>query len=238
MADFHPPTAKGGQVLHHKGVEGVRALRTAHNQQATRAPLARKSAHGAHSGPHGVAGEHAFFRVKTFRIGQGKADLARQAGQQAVAHAGYGVLFVQQTGHAQQPRGQHGRKGRVAAKTCHGLGVKPPHQLERFAHGQRHATGRAHGPQPAPQESAHGQTRKRHVRQTGQTLFRAVLRTHKEQPHVRVAPPQFFRHGQSRKDVPAGAAGGQEDAVHGSAVLEKFMSSPTQSMVATRLLPP
>ena len=55
---------------------------------------------------------------------------------------------------------------------------------------------------------------------------------------ARIPPPNFLGHGQGRKDVAAGAPGGQEDFVHESAVLEKFMSRPTQSMVASRLLPP
>ena len=150
---------------------------------------------------------------------------------------------MQHRGHTGQTGRQHGREGGIAAKTGHHLGPETPDDAPGPANGTGHAPGRGKGPQATPQEAAHGQADEVDARRPGQTLFRAVLRAHEQQLHAGMAQAQGFRHGQCREDVPAGAAGGQEDSFHmlpslPVAVREKFMSRPTQSMVAIRLLPP
>ena len=88
------------------------------------------------------------------------------------------------------------------------------------------------------QQTAHGQALKRNTRLPHQPFFRPVERAHKQQVGIGIATPQFLCHSQCRKDMPASAAGCQEDVVHVSAVREKFISRPTHSIVAKRLLPP
>ena len=146
---------------------------------------------------------------------------------------------MQHQGHAQQPGREHGRKGGISAETGPHVGPEAADDPHGPAHGGRHAQGCAHGPPAAPQQAAHRQALKGHTGQTRQTRLRPVERPHKEQLGLRVATAQFLGHGQGGKDVPARAAGRQKYPVHGaSAVREKFISSPTQSMVASKLLPP
>ena len=145
---------------------------------------------------------------------------------------------MQDAGNALKTGRQHGRKGRVAAETGHGLRPETTHNAKSLPDRQGHTRARAHGPQSTAQKAAHRQPGKGNPGLGGQTLLGPIERTHEQQVRARIPPPDFLGHGQGRKDMAAGAPGGQEDFVHESAVLEKFMSRPTQSMVASRLLPP
>jgi len=238
VANFHPCATKFRKIFQHKGVESVRALRSAHDQQATALPLTVELAHFADGGTHGVAGKNAFFHVKAAGVGQRNTNAPRQPSQKAVAGPGDGVLLVQHAGHAQQPCGQHGRKRRISAKSSHNVRPEAAYDAHGLDHGQNHLRASSHGLETTAKQPAHRQPLKGDTRLTHQAFFRPIERTHKQQVGIGIAAPQFLCHSQCRKNVPAGSASRQEDVVHVSAVLEKFISRPTHSMVAKRLLPP
>ena len=239
MANVHPGFAQSGKVLHDERVESVRPLRPAHNQQTSGPSGSRQPPGLIDPGAHGIARKHALGGIKTFGVRQRQTDAPRQLCQHAVAGPGYGVLLMQHGRQAKQARGKHGGKGRITAKTGHNIRVKAPDNAERLAYRPGHAKTGFHRAQAAPQKTAHRQPFKGDARRANQTRFRPVQGTHKKQPGLRMPPAHFFSHGQSRKDMTASAARGQEDVeVHVSAVREKFKSRPTQSMVAIRLLPP
>ena len=238
VANLHPGTTKFRQIFQHKGVERVRALRATHNKQSAALSLTADLAHGGYSRPHGVAGKHTLFHVKAAGIGQRNTHTPRNAGQKAVTGPGNGVLLVQHAGHAHQTASQQGGKGSITAKTSHNIGLEAANNAHSFGHSHCHLRASTHGLKTTAQQTAHGQPLKGNTRLTHQPFFRPVQRTDKQQIGIGIATPQFLCHSQCRKDMPASAAGCQEDVVHVSAVREKFISRPTHSMVAKRLLPP
>ena len=93
--------------------------------------------------------------------------------------------------------------------------------------------------QSAAKETSHGEANERHAGLSSKAFFGPVKGTHEKQIYAGIAAPELFSHGKSRKDMPAGATGCQEDSLnHFFAVREKLIMSPVQSMVATRLEPP
>ena len=238
VANLHPGTTKFGQIIQHKCVERMCALRATHDKQTAALPLAAELAHCGYCGPHRVAGKHAFFHVKAAGVGQRNTNAPCNAGQKAVAGPGNGVLLVQHAGHPHQTGRQHRRKSCVTAKASHNIGLETANNTNCFGNSQSHLRPSAHSLKASAQQTAHGQTLKGNTRLTHQPFFRPIQRAHKQQIGIGIATPQFLCHSQCRKDMPASAAGCQEDVVHVSAVREKFISRPTHSMVAKRLLPP
>ena len=117
--------------------------------------------------------------------------------------------------------------------------MKAVHYSQRAGNGQGHAAEGSDAGQSAAKETSHGEANERHAGLSSKAFFGPVKGTHEKQIYAGIAAPELFSHGKSRKDMPAGATGCQEDSLnHFFAVREKLRMSPVQSMVATRLEPP
>ena len=191
---------------------------------------------------HGVACELALFRVKSpGHVRQRQEHPFCQLRQHAVGQARHGVLLVHRDGNAGKLGRHQRREGGIGPETDHGVRPEVLHDSPSHEHGAEKPPQRAHGTQAAPEHAAHGQPPELQPGLFRQLGLGTVLRTDEQQ--LGAFAPQLFRHGQSRKNMSTGSAGGQNDpnahilSCH-RAVREKFSSKPMHIILASRLLPP
>ena len=122
------------QRIGNHGCEHGRAKRSADNRQLQRLAIRVRQLVDLEEGR---ANRHAGNEMhdlvgKVSRAFPAQREMAAPAGQQMVGTPEMGILFMQHGRNAGQARGQHRRKGRIAAEPDHGGG--PP----ASQHGKRH----------------------------------------------------------------------------------------------------
>lgn len=191
---------------------------------------------------HGVACELALFRVKSpGHVRQRQEHPFCQLRQHAVGQARHGVLLVHRDGNAGKLGRHQRREGGIGPETDHGVGRKSftIALAMNTARKSPHSAPTEHRPRPSTPRT--GNPRNSSPAWFRQLGLGTVLRTDEQQ--LGTFAPQLFRHGQSRKNMSTGSAGGQNDpnahilSCH-RAVREKFASKPMHIILASRLLPP
>ena len=216
----------------------MRPQRSAHDEQMPAVKAALLPPHRENVPAHRVAGDDHWAR-ESLRVRERHADPGRQPGEKTVAGARNSVLLVQNGRDAQDTGRKKRSEGSVAAEPRRRVRVKAVHYGQRAGNGQGHAAEGSDAGQSAAKETSHGEANERHAGLSSKAFFGPVKGTHEKQIYAGIAAPELFSHGKSRKDMPAGATGCQEDSLnHFFAVREKLRMSPVQSMVATRLEPP
>lgn len=206
MANLDIRMTECGQRCRHRLIQHARALASAQHQDAYRAGATDQTVSRRRQCSdfctHWVA--YRFFASKAARkAGQ---HAARETRQHLVCHARCAILFVHQQRRTEQARSQPARTGSKAAKTDH---------RTRLALAQHKACGAhcAHYPQRRAEQLHHafaaqagdGQRIDRNVVLRHQAGFHRAIGT---QPgHRHAARAQHLGYGQSRENMPTGAAG-------------------------------
>ena len=165
--------------------------------------------------PNRVARQPAFFgRENSGRVGQGQKNTLGEAPGQAVGQARHAVLLVQGDGHMSQTRGAHPGKGRIPAEADDKLRPEFSDNPAGGANGLGHAEPGGKTAQAPADHAAHGQADEVQTRGHGQIRFRPLPAAHEQEHGPGEAPADFLGHGQGRKNMPACAACGDDDAFH------------------------
>ncbi len=202
-----------GERLRNHGVETQRPLTAAEHQQARAAFTVRES-HSRRRQRRNVRAHRiadgACMNLRPEAPGKCLQHLAREARQPAIGHAGDGVLFMDQQGNSQQPRGDAARAADVAARPQDRAG---PHSAQ-YAQGLRHGFEYRYRRQQPRLDTLASNARDPHP------FDRKAVRRHQprlhapghSQPdHGNPAIAQYLGHRERGKYMPAGAARHDED---------------------------
>ncbi|MNV41202.1 hypothetical protein D3C71_1328310 [compost metagenome] len=201
---------QAGQRLRNHRIQCLRAQAATHDKQAQRTGTAGvangRIGQRAQVGTHGI--------TQRFALGQharkAAEHAARHLGQALVRGAGHGILFVHHQRRAAQGRDHAPREGHVAAHAQHHVRTHirqtRPRLCERAQQQERQFQQRGHS------LAAHALEAQRHQFDTARRHKLAFHLVRVAQPqHAPAALAQHVSHGQARHDVPAGAAGHDQD---------------------------